>query len=127
MMAGCERGYLCTVCGEEVEEITESVLYLRYVLGEVVWDNLHRSPEAHIRCDPILAQFIVAEDFEPVIADGAFSKSSLDPDFVRAEESRVTSGFLRLRAVAGTNLAIAEYPLRRAGAIADREAGVQKS
>ena len=57
-MAGCERGYLCTVCGDDVEEITDSVLYLRYVLGEVAWDDLNRSPETHIRCDPILAQFM---------------------------------------------------------------------
>jgi hypothetical protein len=127
MMAGCERGYLCTVCGEDVEEITDSVRYLRDVLGEVAWDDLDRSPEAHIRCDPILAQFIVAEDFEPVSANGAFAKGALDPDFVRAEESRVTSGFLRLRAVAGTNLAIAQYPLLRAGAEANRGAGAQRS
>ncbi len=124
-MAGCERGYLCAVCGEDVEEITDSVLYLRYVLGEVAWDDLDRSPEAHIRCDPILAQFIVAEDFEPVTANGVFSKGALDPDFVCAEESRVTRGFLRLRAVAGTNVAIAEYPLSSAGAEANREAGAQ--
>ena len=38
-MAGCERGYLCAVCGQEVEEITESDLYLRYVLGEVEWER----------------------------------------------------------------------------------------
>jgi hypothetical protein len=115
-MAGCERGYLCTVCGEDVEVITDSVLYLRYVLGEVAWENLNRSPETHIRCDPILAQFIVSEFFAPVSVDGVFSKSCLDAEFVRDEEARVTSGFLRLRAVAGTNLPIAEYPLSRAGA-----------
>jgi hypothetical protein len=116
VMAGCERGYLCTVCGADVEEITDSVLYLRYVLGEVAWENLNRSPETHIRCDPILAQFIVSEFFAPVSVDGVFSKSCLDAEFVRDEEARVTSGFLRLRAVAGTNLPIAEYPLSRAGA-----------
>lgn len=46
-MAGCERGYLCTVCGREVEEITESDLYLRYVLGEAEWDELNRCRKAH--------------------------------------------------------------------------------
>jgi hypothetical protein len=123
MMAGCERGYLCTVCGADVEEITDSVLYLRYVLGEVAWEDLDRSPETHLRCDPILAQFIVSEHFAPVSVDGVFAKTGLDPDFVRAEESRVTSGFLRLRAVAGTSLSIANYPLSRAEAGAAREAG----
>ena len=34
-MARCDQGYLCEVCGAEVEEITESDLYLAYVLGEV--------------------------------------------------------------------------------------------
>ena len=32
-MAGCERGYLCKVCGEDVEEITESVLVLALCTG----------------------------------------------------------------------------------------------
>ena len=45
-MAGCERGYLCTVCGQEVEEITDSDLYLRYVLGEVEWEVLQQCPRA---------------------------------------------------------------------------------
>jgi hypothetical protein len=112
-MAVCERGYLCAVCGEDVEEITDSVLYLRYVLGEIAWENLDRSPEKHIRCDPILAQFIVSDCFAPVTVDGVFSKSGLDPEFVKEEETRVTAGFLRLRAVAGSTLPIAEYPLSR--------------
>ena len=69
-MAGCERGYLCTVCGQDVEEITDSVLYLRYVMGDVEWDQLNRAPETHIRCDKTLAQFIVDESFEAVRLDG---------------------------------------------------------
>ena len=80
-MARCERGYLCTVCGQDVEEITDSVLYLRYVLGEVEWDHLNRAAETHIRCDRILAQFIVDASFEPVSIDGPFSKAELDPRF----------------------------------------------
>src|SRR5262249_26823031 len=97
-MAACERGYLCVVCGREVEEIHESDLYLRYVLGEVPLDQLDRLPERHIRCDPAMAQFIVAEDFSPVALDeGPFAKSGLDPGFVAVEEQRVTRGFLRLR------------------------------
>ena len=110
-MAGCERGYLCTVCGQDVEEITDSDLYLRYVMGEAEWDELNRAPERHIRCNPVLAQFIVDASFEPVICAGAFSKSHLDPEFVRNEENRVTTAFLRLRELATTNLPIADYPL----------------
>jgi hypothetical protein len=112
-MAGCERGYLCTVCGQDVEEITESVLYLRYVLGEVEWDQLNRAPEKHIRCDPILAQFIMHASFEPVSGVGAFSKVHLDAEFVRSEEERVTSAYLRLRELTTAKLSIAEYPLAR--------------
>jgi hypothetical protein len=120
-MAGCERGYLCTVCGQDVEEITDSVLYLRYVLGEVEWDHLNRAPETHIRCHPILAQFIVDASFEPVICEGAFAKDQLDSEFVKREEERVTVAYLRLCELADSNLPIAEYPLPHV--IARRESG----
>src|SRR5260370_35646511 len=96
-MAGCERGYLCVVCGQEVEEITDSHLYLQYVLGDVEWDVLNRSPERHIRCDPILAQFIRDDSFPSVEVDAAFSKSQLVPEFVRAEEAWVTTGYLSVQ------------------------------
>jgi hypothetical protein len=110
-MARCEQGYLCEVCGEDVEEITESDLYLRYVLGEVDPEQLHRLPERHIRCNPALGQFIVAKDFPPLSATGAFAKSQLDPEFVAQEENRVTRGYLRLKQVTRASLPIVEYPL----------------
>jgi hypothetical protein len=115
-MASCERGYLCVVCGEDVEEITDSVLYLRYVLGEVDWNDLDRSPEKHVRCDPVLAQFIVSDGFQPVSVEGVFSKLGLDPEFVRTEEARVTSGFQRLREVVAAGVPIADYPLAQVAA-----------
>src|SRR3954452_7390675 len=95
-MAVCERGYLCDVCGDEVAEIRESDLYLRFVLGEVDPETLHIQPERHIRCNPTLAQFIVADDFAAVEAEGWFAKSQLDPAFVASEEARVTRGYRRL-------------------------------
>jgi hypothetical protein len=110
-MARCERGYLCAVCGEEVEQITESDLYLRYVLGEVEGDFLHRLPERHIRCNPALAQFIVADGFAPLAIEGAFAKANLDPEFVTAEEERVTRGYLRLLELSTANRPIWDYPL----------------
>ena len=67
-MAKCEQGYLCEVCGAEVEGITESDLYLRYVLGEVDPGWLPVSPERHLRCNPALAQYIVDASFEKVSA-----------------------------------------------------------
>lgn len=111
-MAACERGYICVVCGREVEEIHDSDLYLRYVLGEVPLEQLDRLPERHIRCDPSLAQFIVAEDFAPVVVEeGPFAKSELDPRFVAGEEQRVTRGFLRLRDLSASRESIRDYPL----------------
>jgi hypothetical protein len=112
-MAACERGYLCAVCGGEVEEIHESDLYLRYVLGEVKAEQLDRLPERHIRCNPSLAQFIVTEGFATVVMEGGpFSKSELDPRFVAEEERRVTRGYLRLQELSAREVAIWDYPLK---------------
>jgi hypothetical protein len=110
-MAVCEQGYLCVVCGREVEEIIESDLYLRFVLGEVDPETLHTQPERHLACHPALAQFIVADGFAPVEAGGLFAKSQLDPAFVAGEEARVTRGYLRLRELPGLGLPLVEYPL----------------
>src|SRR3982074_448753 len=110
-MAVCEQGYLCEVCGKDVEDVTMSALYLRYVLGEVDPETLHTTPERHIRCNPTLAQFIVAEGFAPVIVEGPFAKGELDPEFVAQEEARVTRGYLRLREILEDELPITEYPL----------------
>src|SRR4051812_13255005 len=113
-MALCDQGYLCEVCGTDVEDLTESDLYLRYVLGEVDPETLHQLPERHLRCNPVLAQFIVAPEFPPVCVDGPFSKSALDPEFVAQEEMRVTRGYLRLQELPRLELPITEYPLPEA-------------
>src|ERR1700747_1199967 len=98
-MARCEQGYLCEVCGQDVGEITESDLYLRYVLGEVPPEKLHLLRERHIRCNPTLAQFILDPDFEPVRCQGAFAKDQLDPMFVAEQEERVTRAWRRLQEI----------------------------
>ena len=111
-MAACDQGYLCDVCGGEVEDLAESDLYLRYVLGEVEPDVLHTVPERHIRCNPTRAQFIVADGFEPVEVDGFFDKAGLDPDFREAEELRVSRGYLRLCELMGQEgVSLLDYPL----------------
>ena len=112
-MARCDQGYLCSVCGEEVEDLVDSDLYLRYTLGEVDPELLHKLPERHIRCNPTLAQFIVADDFGPVMVEGAFSKRMLDSEFVAAEEARVTKGYRRLHELTAESVPIHEYPLTR--------------
>jgi hypothetical protein len=110
-MARCEQGYLCDVCGRDVEAITESDLYLRYVLGEVPMFQLHQHPERHIRCNPALAQYIVDPGFPPVACEGPFAKQLLDAAFVAAEEARVTRGWQRLQAIPTLGVALDEYPL----------------
>ena len=110
-MAKCDEGYRCGVCGADVAAITESDLYLRYVLGEIPLDQLHLAAEQHVRCNPALAQYIVDPAFDPVRCDGPFDKAHLDPAFVAQEEERVTRGWKRLRAIPTLGLTIAEYPL----------------
>ena len=109
-MAKCEEGYLCDVCGKDVEEITESDLYLRYVIGMVDPETLHTTRERHIACNPALAQFIVDKDFPPVSIEGPFDKRQLDPAFVRGRELLVTRGWRRLKEVHAVEKII-DYPL----------------
>ena len=125
-MAKCEEGYLCDVCGGDVEEITDSDLYLRYVIGDVDPETLHTPRERHIRCNPVLAQFIVDDDFRPVIVEGDFDKRQLDATYVRERESLVTRGWRRLKEIAGLDLPIIDYPLPeiRAAAAATDEIGI---
>ncbi len=110
-MAKCDQGYRCEVCGRDVEAVTESDLYLRFVLGEAPLELLHRLPERHMRCNPALAQYIVHPDFETVVCEGAFSKATLDAAFVASEEQRVTRGYRRLLAIPTLGLSVPEYPL----------------
>ena len=111
-MAKCDEGYVCQICGKYVENVTESDLYLRYVIGEVDPELLHTIPDKHIRCNPTLAQFIVSEDFDPVVDSGDFCKSNLDSQFVAQREQLVTRGWQRLLEIKSTDLeAILEFPL----------------
>src|SRR6202521_3222438 len=110
-MAKCEEGYLCDVCGSDVEEITDRDLYLRFVIGMLDPETLHTTRERHIRCNPVLAQFIVDDDFVPLAVEGDFDKRRLDPAYVRQRESLVTRGYKRLREIAHLDLPIIDYPL----------------
>ena len=110
-MAKCDEGYICDVCGAEVEQITESDLYLRYVVGMLDPEILHTSAERHINCNPALAQFIVDKEFSSVVVDGDFDKRKMDPGFVQQREELLTRGWQRLHEIAGQDLSILEYPL----------------
>ena len=76
-MVGCEQGYLCDVCGQDVEQITDSDLYLHYVMGEVLPLALPTMRERHIRCNPATAQYIVDAAFESVGFDLGFGSTPL--------------------------------------------------
>ena len=111
-MAKCEEGYLCDVCGGDVETISESDLYLRYVIGLIDPETLHTTRERHIRCNPTLAQFIVAADFEVVLVDGPFDKRQLDAEYVHQQEELVTRGWKRLHELERRREpTILDYPL----------------
>lgn len=110
-MARCEQGYLCEVCGEEVEHIADSDLYLRYIIGEVEARALLTAPERHLRCNPTQAQFIVDDGFEPVWVEGPFNKVNLDPEDVKQREELITRGWRRLQEVQALGIPISEYPL----------------
>ena len=113
-MAKCDEGYLCDVCGKDVANLTDSDLYLRYVIGQLDPEVLHTTPERHIRCNPALAQYIVDDNFEPVIVDGPFDKRTLDPTYVADQETLLTRGWLRLQQLqklSDPDLPILDYPL----------------
>ena len=110
-MAKCDGGYRCEVCTNDVPEITDSDLYLRFVIGLVDPETLHTTQERHIRCNPSLAQFIVDPNFAPVTLAGDFDKRMLDQAFVAEREKLVTRGWRRLKEVARSNVTIQEYPL----------------
>src|SRR4249919_3419862 len=105
-MAKCDEGYRCEVCGQDVEVITESDLYLRFVLGDVPLEMIHRMPERHIACNPAMAQYIIDHAFTPVACPGPFAKTEMDADYVRAEEERVTRGWRRLQAIPTLGLTV---------------------
>lgn len=112
-MARCEQGYLCDVCGDEVESIRDSDLYLRFVIGEIAAKELLASPERHQRCNPILAQFIDDPGFEAVTVEGDFDKRLFDADWSRARTTLVTRGWTRLQELAelAQTVPLPEYPL----------------
>ena len=114
-MARCDQGYLCRVCGEEVEHITDSELYLRYVIGEIDPETLHKMSECHLRCSPSFAQFITDARFGlPVVVEGAFSMLQLDLEFVQNRILLINRGYEKLWAIRSERrkpLTVMEYPL----------------
>ncbi len=121
-MVRCEQGYLCDVCSQDVEQIIDSDLYLRYILGEVSPLALPNMRERHIRCNPATAQYIVDKAFPPVRCEGVFAKDQLDPAFVADQEIRVTRAWRRLQEIPTLGIPITEYPLPEVIAAWEQEA-----
>jgi hypothetical protein len=112
-MARCDQGYLCDVCGDEVESIRESDLYLRYVTGAIAAQQLLATPERHIRCNPVQAQFIEHADFEPITVEGDFDKRVYPEADRMARVDLLTRGWLRLQEIAQLPepIPLPDYPL----------------
>ena len=112
-MAKCDEGYLCEVCGGPVEKLSDSALYLQYVIGWIDPETLHTRAECHLRCHPALAQFIDHEDFEPLSIEGDLDRRRLDKEFATARTHLISRGFQRLRELqsARRGIPVSEYPL----------------
>jgi len=107
----CDTGYMCDVCGSDVDAIIDSDLYLRYIMGDVSPLALPKQRERHIRCNPTLAQYVVDPGFEPIACEGMFAKANLDADYVHQQESLVTRAWQRLQEIPTAAVAIPFYPL----------------
>lgn len=114
-MAKCDQGYLCDVCGEEVTNIQVSDLYLRFVTGQLDSQQLLGSAERHLLCNPVVAQFITADDFEAPTVEGPFAKSELDAEYVTEQEGLLTAGWHRLQQLyeISAETPLNEYPLEQ--------------
>ncbi len=116
-MAKCDQGYLCQVCGSAVVGLTDSALYLQYVIGWIDPERLHAQRECHLRCNPSLAQFIDDQRFSPpVIIEGTFDRRQLDPEFARQRAELINRGYQRLWELQKNRreLNVADYPLTEA-------------
>ena len=116
LMAKCDEGYRCEVCGADVTSIVDSDLYLRFVIGELDPETLHTSPERHLSCNPVLAQFIRCDGFERITVEGDFGAEALDVEFVENRIQLVTRGYLRLQEIAASEHDgdVTRYPLPEA-------------
>lgn len=110
-MARCDEGYPCEVCGEYVHNISDSDLYLRFIIGEIDGRRLMNAPERHVRCNPTMAQFIVDDGFQPVEVEGVFDKHQMAAHDVTSQENLVTRGWRRLQQVRKLGIPISDYPL----------------
>jgi hypothetical protein len=118
-MAKCDEGYLCEVCGGDVAALSDSALYLQYVIGWIDPETLHTRRECHLRCMPNLAQFIDDARFSPpIVVEGPFDRRQMDPSFANERSELVTRGYQRLCELESfrEGMTVIEYPLPEAQA-----------
>jgi hypothetical protein len=97
--------------------MSDSALYLQYVIGWVDPETLHTRRELHIRCLPNLAQFIDDPAFSPpIVVEGEFDRRILDASFVAERSELVTRGYRRLIELNSRRhgLTVLDYPLTEA-------------
>lgn len=109
----CDEGYFCEVCGKDVSSIIDSDLYLRFVIGELDPERLHITPERHLRCNPVLSQFIEDPRFERLVFEGPLDRRTLDQVFTRQRAELVSRGYRRLHEILNFEgeLDMRDYPL----------------
>ena len=81
-MAALRRSYLCEVCGQDVAVVTDSDLYLRYVLARCHWNACTASRSGTWAATRPPPSTFVDAAFSLVSVPGDFGKASLDPAFV---------------------------------------------
>ena len=81
-MAKCDEGYLCDVCGQDVAELTDSDLYLRYIVGLLDPEVLHTTSRAPHPLQPDARSIHRGRRFAPVVVEGPFDKRQLDAAYV---------------------------------------------
>ena len=122
-MAACDEGYRCDVCDGDVTSIVDSDLYLRFIIGQLDPERLHVTPERHLRCNPVLAQYIDDRRFDPPVeVKGDFDRRRLDGNHAAQQARLVTAGYRRMHeiAAAGQPIDLRDYPLVE---VADRYRG----
>ena len=76
-------------------------------------NELLGTPERHLRCNPVVAQFITHPDFAPVTVEGDFDRRLFDPADIVDRETLLTRGWLRLQELAelAQTVPLPYYPL----------------
>ena len=111
-MAKCDEGYLCDVCGQDVAELTDSDLYLRYIIGLLDPEVLHTTKRAPHPLQPDARPVHRRRRFRAGRRRRPVRQTPARPQRSSANRKRlITRGWHRLKEVASLGIPIIEYPL----------------